>query len=266
MNTSGIKRFGGTVADRIVPALFSTVAAGLLVVAGFADLDHLPLGVQRGHILGAGLALMAVGLLLGDRDRGTRRRLRAAHDAARQENERLLEVIQKLAQTDLATLAREQGWITSERISIFLHRNDGFQLVGRYSPNPVLASASRRRYPEDRGCLGDAWENSTSTADLPDATAALESWRAAQQQLGFSQAETEAMRMKSRSYAALRIADHDGRAPFGVVIVESVRANRSAHDPSGFDVDLALNALHQYSPHLQGVLAALCAVYHHDDA
>jgi hypothetical protein len=148
-----------------------------------------------------------------------------------------------LIQTELGILCKTLDHYSSERVTLFVHRDGGFKLVGRLSRNPALNIASRGVYPENEGCVGTAWETgSTFVTDLPDPQADYAGWAAAQTDLGVPAARVPLLTMRSRMYAAFRIeAAGPGQMPLGVIIFESQLLPGSSaarlHEP---DLDSAI--------------------------
>jgi hypothetical protein len=70
-------------------------------------------------------------------------------------------------------------------------------------------------------------------------------------QCGYTTADIAGMRMRSRAYVALRLQNHVGQGPLGVVLAES------QFDATQFDPHRAMNLLRREADHLAGTLFAL---------
>ncbi|MEJ7786642.1 MAG: hypothetical protein WKF96_17715 [Solirubrobacteraceae bacterium] len=248
----------GWLKDRAFPILLTALGAGLGSAAG---LDELPIGLRPGHLLLAGFVLFVVGTFLLERGRGTRLGLKLERDELSARNLDLHRVARDLTQAYLESLSRRQAWWSSERVSLFLHRTDQFELVGRHCAAPSLRAIARTHFSESKGCLGAVWngtpDGGSTVHRLPNATIDKTGWTEAQHDYGFSDVESIEMRMRSCVYVGLRIEDHAGREPLGVVLVESERSSISDADPQGFDGEKALAALRDELPLLKGLLSAL---------
>lgn len=170
-------------------------------------------------------AIVAVIGLLGTyRNERQRRILREDFERAGKRAGASERVVDALISLELETLERSLKHHSTERVSLFVHIQDRFFLAGRWSMNPTLRVSSREFYPENEGCLWEAWQNRTAYIDnLPDPRTNLEEWIAHQVNTWHVPEPTvRGIKMRSRTYAAFRIDDPlTGRDESGVVIFES---------------------------------------------
>ena len=116
----------------------------------------------------------------------------------------------------------------TERITLYVHDSSGsFVPVARYSSNANYRSIARHKYPDDQGCIGDAWKNGRVFRNrYPNAETQLDSYLDACEAEGISREVASGLRMKSRLLFGHRVDDVGGEKPLAVIIVESTDRGR----------------------------------------
>ncbi|MGB6063269.1 MAG: hypothetical protein WBG50_00565 [Desulfomonilaceae bacterium] len=125
----------------------------------------------------------------------------------------------------LADCFTHLGFSTEERISLYAHEGRTFILCGRYSSNPNYDKRSSRMYPDDQGCLGEAWRSGQSfVEDLPDPQLETEAYiEAHTNDWKMPRDIVEKLSMKTRWLAGFRIEDVNQARPVAVIIFESTK-------------------------------------------
>jgi hypothetical protein len=115
------------------------------------------------------------------------------------------------------------GYGDTERVSVYRHRGRGaFQMIGRYSENPVYAEPGRTIYPDDQGVIGAAWRHATASVDLPNPQEEPERYyQSLERDWNISRETAESFAMKSRSLVARALYEPRGHVRVAVVVVES---------------------------------------------
>lgn len=146
----------------------------------------------------------------------------------------------------LGHIAREAfDFKDTERISLFLNRDDQFFFAGRFSSQPDLNKPGRSYFPANEGCVGKTWHNNGEYfQELPE-QGSDEYRRLLKEELNIDDGQAEKMRMKSRSYFSRAVVD--GYHRVGVVVFESTLGEV-------FDIEKLRMAV---DTHQQCLLAAL---------
>jgi len=157
-------------------------------------------------------------------------------EEARSDKRILVENVQNLVEGFLLRLATDKLGFgkeekNTERISMYLFDpSNDFVQIGRYSPNPDYNQTGRGTYPANKGCIAECWKNDWFYCnDFPEP----EKWDdyvAMHGKFGVSKTTVEKLRMKSRIYCGVKIANTAGNEPLGLVVIEST-------DPNRFDED-----------------------------
>lgn len=112
------------------------------------------------------------------------------------------------------------------RISVYQHSGKHFMMLGRHSLNNTLAKRGRGYYPDDRGCIGEAWRAPSGVCfynQFPDPVARPDEYVQAQMnRWRLTDAEARNLTMQPRSIFAVAISEklHGRRA---IVVFESAR-------------------------------------------
>jgi hypothetical protein len=232
-----------THADRTVPVPFHPRRWVLALIIGLAVLAAEIAGVRRQKRLGT-----------------LERELERTEDGLSHARNAL----EGLAKIELAHIAEDFDYQSSERISLFGSVDHGFELLARYSANPNFNLAGRRPYRDDCGCLGRAWENNRAHL-VVDVTRDQdpEGWAEQHRNTGLPADIVENLRMPVRTVIAVRVNDpRQARVPLGVVVLESSQTADASLVPGSraprLDPEPAANALATYMPRLSGILSVLC--------
>lgn len=151
---------------------------------------------------------------------------RSAIDQAQQETFSMTQGFLEMLDAQLAILANQVLKLgDTERVSVYKYSESQFWLLCRYSKNPEFAKRGRQAYPDDQGCIGEAWHYGESYVDdLPEPSSSHEYEERFRVQWHIPVEVTRNFRMKSRSYAALAIEDRSFRR-VAVIVFESTRTN-----------------------------------------
>jgi hypothetical protein len=118
------------------------------------------------------------------------------------------------------------------RVSIYLHKNNKFILIGRYSNNPNYTTKGRKDYPDNKGLISKGWEDEICELyGIPE-------WRGLGQQYHtkvrrVKEIDIEVvknLKMKSRSFYIKRIDNEDSRTPHGIIVIEQMKSNQINSD------------------------------------
>ena len=126
-------------------------------------------------------------------------------------------------------LANDFKLANRERVSVYLH--DGctaFRMVARYSKNPEFNKTAREKYPDDEGCIAEAWRNGMSyVANLPDASKDLKAYQdTLLEKFRIPKKTSRSFNMQSRCYGATAFDGKSGNR-IAVLVIEST-------EPSAF--------------------------------
>lgn len=116
---------------------------------------------------------------------------------------------------------------SSERISLYIHQNQSFVMIGRYSSNPDYDKRGRGIHEEDQGVIGRAWrEGEAYVNDLPacDGVDDFNYLRDTEMIWRIDRSVAQKFVMKSRTIGAYAISDIAGRRAF-VLVFESMQEN-----------------------------------------
>lgn len=125
----------------------------------------------------------------------------------------------------LISIYQSLSCTSTERISLYIVKNNQFIRCARYSQNPSYNKPGRAAYPINQGVIGKAWESSIFFAhDLPDYEKRKEQYfDDSFSKFGISKNEAMAFNMHSRLYLGYRISDKEEVNYNGVIILESIR-------------------------------------------
>jgi hypothetical protein len=142
--------------------------------------------------------------------------------------EKMLSGYDKLMEKQLSMLVGSiSNFGTGERISVYRYNEDQgvekFTLLGRHSKSPLHKKKVRLDYPRNMGILGTAWEKGECFEEFPDPNTEWSNFVRKHQGFGYDEPSIRKLRMKTRTYAAIRLQDSNSNA-VGVVLFESEKA------------------------------------------
>lgn len=131
----------------------------------------------------------------------------------------------------LQRIALHYGLRSTDRLSLYLHSEDGLRIIGRYSDDSdqasIAAENKARVYPLDFGLVGRVarLRKRVKPAISPDPRTDTNGYREWQRTAGFLELPVEAeLRMKSRSYDVVPVFDSAEHITVsGVLAVESTK-------------------------------------------
>lgn len=115
----------------------------------------------------------------------------------------------------------------SERITLYVHDSEKhFRPIGRFSFNQKYISTGRASYPDDQGCIGQAWQHGICFEILPDPVADERKWQEACHQHRIPLGVSKGLRMKSTLLYACTVQNAAHPRPVAVLVVESTDKDR----------------------------------------
>ena len=114
----------------------------------------------------------------------------------------------------------------NDRISVYSHEEQAFIMLGRYSPNPEYKKPGRGIYPDDQGCIGEAWRQGKSIiSNIPNP--GTKGYYREMLRWNITENIANSLQMKSQCYVGYAIHNNH-RNRIAVIVFESI-------DPSGLD-------------------------------
>lgn len=113
------------------------------------------------------------------------------------------------------------------RVSMYLHQNNSFILIGRYSNNPNFNKKGREKYPDNEGLISKGWDDGICVLHgVPE-------WRGAGQNYynkvnrvkEINKDIVSRINMKSRAFYIKRVDNEDSRTPYGIIVIEQMKSN-----------------------------------------
>jgi hypothetical protein len=149
-----------------------------------------------------------------------------------EEARRVLEQIFEQSSRDYFDSFRDQlsilandvfGFSDRERISVYKHDGVSFVMLGRYSKNPRYNEKGRAIYPDNEGCIAQAWNEGVAVIEnLPDPSINSGAYlRDHKNNWRLPIHVSKGFNMKSRSYVALAIDDLVEQKRIAVAVFES---------------------------------------------
>lgn len=131
------------------------------------------------------------------------------------------------------------------RVSIYLHQNNCFKLLGRYSNNPNYNSKGREIYPDNEGLISQGWLDSVCVIDnIPQWKNNGQKYITYVNQIKPIDKDTILnMKMKSRSFYIKRIDNEDSRTPHGIIVIEQM-------SPTQIDNNMIIDVLEKHESNL----------------
>jgi hypothetical protein len=112
----------------------------------------------------------------------------------------------------------------TDRITLYIHdpKNNRFVPCGRVSPNPQYQKTGRTEYPDNEGCISEAWSNGWCYKNFNRDNKK----RVAEHgEMNISENVSKNFNMPSLMYCAMRIEDGSG-GQYAVLVVESTKKER----------------------------------------
>lgn len=157
---------------------------------------------------------------------------------------------------DIAILADELKFTANERISVYKHDGKAFVMLGRYSANAEYQKKGRKIYPENEGCIGQAYATGSFFKEFPDPDQEWENYLKEHISLGLKKKVIQKLTMKSRSYFVKALDDGRFGARLAVVVFESTQEGilqpneleRRMNENEGYRICEALKMLANTEP------------------
>ena len=113
----------------------------------------------------------------------------------------------------------------SDRISLYAFNKTKFQIIGRYSENPLYDSCNREEYPRNEGYIAKCFENNDGNPyfyknNLPKNTQ-KKYFVTVSKETGMTIESLEKLSMKSRAYFA-RLVKDDNNNNVGILLIETI--------------------------------------------
>ena len=114
----------------------------------------------------------------------------------------------------------------SDRISLYILNGNKFEIIGRYSENPVYNQKNRAEYPSDKGYIAKCLKNNNGkpyyyVANLPKTTNIRYTKKIAND-TGMTKEEINKLSMKSRTYFTRVIKSEKINKNIGILVIESI--------------------------------------------
>lgn len=114
----------------------------------------------------------------------------------------------------------------SDRISLYILNGKKFEIIGRYSENPVYNQKNRAEYPSDKGYIAKCLKNNNGkpyyyVANLPKPTNIRYTEKIAND-TGMTKEEINKLSMKSRTYFTRVIKSEKINKNIGILVIESI--------------------------------------------
>ena len=110
-----------------------------------------------------------------------------------------------------------------ERVSLYKHDGTQFIQIARYSKNPEYCKKGRSVYPEDQGCIAEAWRSGESYLQVSDPRSQWDAYLAEHLKKKIGEQTVQHFTMPSRFYAAFAITEPSNGHKIAVIVFESVR-------------------------------------------
>ena len=112
---------------------------------------------------------------------------------------------------------------SAERISVYKYESNFFIRLGRYSSDPEFIKPGREKYPDNEGCIGEAWRNGNCYINnFPDPENEKSKYlKILKEEWKINKNAACKFRMKSRSYAAFSLERNYEK--IAVVVFESTK-------------------------------------------
>lgn len=131
---------------------------------------------------------------------------------------------------ELSLLSDILKFTNDERISVYKHNKQAFVMIGRYSSNPNYSKSGRVFYPDNQGCIGQAWAMGESFVDdLPETETRW--YQKVEKDWSIPQNTARNISMKSKTIAAFAIRKTSiSKDNIGVIVFESINCHAFTQD------------------------------------
>ena len=139
--------------------------------------------------------------------------------------EYLGQVLSCLPEDFLREVSHYLGLNNSYRVSLYVFNEINFEIIGRYSENPLYDAYRREKYPINEGYIAKCFENNNGKPyfirdDLPKNTQQIY-FQKVSKETGMSIESIRNLSMKSRAYFA-RLVKDDNKNNVGILLIETI--------------------------------------------
>jgi hypothetical protein len=122
---------------------------------------------------------------------------------------------------ELYLLFLKLGFKEKERISLYKYNGEQFELIGRYSTDPLYKSKESRVYANNQGFIGHAWKNGKAFVNnLPSPSDLTKYCQVLEEQWKIPESVSRKLVLKSRTIMAFKISNFNGIG-IGIIVFES---------------------------------------------
>jgi hypothetical protein len=127
----------------------------------------------------------------------------------------------EIVNDELYLLFLKLNFKEKERISLYKYNCEHFELIGRYSTDPIYKSKESRIYANNQGLIGHAWQNGKAFVNnLPSPSDLKNYSKVLKEKWGVPENISRKLVLKSRTIMAYKISDFNDKA-IGVIVFES---------------------------------------------
>lgn len=139
--------------------------------------------------------------------------------------EYLGQVLSCLPEDFLREVSHYLGLNNSYRVSLYVFNEINFEIIGRYSENPLYDAYRREKYPINEGYIAKCFENNNGKPyfirdNLPKSTQQAY-FQKVSKETGMSIESINNLSMKSRAYFA-RLVKDDNKNNVGILLIETI--------------------------------------------
>lgn len=181
--------------------------------------------IQTGGVILIPILVLYAGYILNkrvlrvDEIETENRRLKSVLEAAGINHEALWRIVLQEAFDELKLT-------DTHRVSLYRHRpnRNSFQMIGRYSSNPIFDQKGRTFYPDHEGCIAEAWRLGEHIGfQLPDPNTDIDLYcQRTNERWGMPIDTARDLLMKSRAFVACAIKDPSNYGRICVIVFESM--------------------------------------------
>lgn len=139
----------------------------------------------------------------------------------------LSSLLEELPCDFLTRVFKYLNFTNSERISLYILKQNKIKIVGRFSENPSYDKINREEYPLDKGYISKCLKNDNgrdyySVKDLPRNNSS-KYFEKVSKESGMSIEELKKLPMKSRMYFIKNINNPHKKSEIGILVIESTK-------------------------------------------